>query len=231
MGFVGEQIGEFLAGEVFVAAFEMKLGELNSGARVGVVFEDLLPGGERFVFTPEFREGFGVGHEGVAIIVAGILAGDFLEQGGGFLRSALAEKALAEMSLEIRIGGVAFDGGAITLFRFGELALLKIDVAEFSVMMGLVEMMDLGLEFLDAVAAVGAGEFEAAGGGRLGTVNQEKIEDGSEAREKEHEESPDIFLPADGIDKHPERESGDEKEPWVLQGLDAKKVQNAGHPV
>ena len=54
VGFVHEEFVEFVAGEVFFAAFEVKAGELDAGAAVGVVFEDLFPGGKGGVFLAEF---------------------------------------------------------------------------------------------------------------------------------------------------------------------------------
>ena len=78
------------------------------------MFEHLLPGGEGGVFLAKLGQCFSVGHLRVAVIVAGVLLHDFFEEGRCFLRFALAEQALAEMRLEVDVGGVAFDGGAGT---------------------------------------------------------------------------------------------------------------------
>ena len=215
VGFVGEEIFEFFAGEVVFAAIEVKAGELDAGAGVAVVFEDLFPGGEGIVFLAELGERFGVGHHGVAVVVFGIAFDDAFEERDGFLGATLAEEALAEMRREIDVDPVALDRGAVTGFGFLELALLEIDVAEFGMVVSFIEMMDLALKFFNAFAVVGAGEFEAGGGAGLGAVNEEEIEDRAEAGKNEHEGGPDVFLAADGIDDHPDGEEDDQQNPWV----------------
>jgi hypothetical protein len=74
-------------------------------------------------------------------------------QQGGLV---LAEEALAEVGAGVNVLRVTFEGGAVAGFGRKEFALLEIDVAELGMMMGFVEVVDLGLEFLDASAVVSA---------------------------------------------------------------------------
>jgi len=136
---------------------------------------------------------------------------------------------LAEVRLEIDVSAVAFDGGAIAFFGVLEFALLEVDVAEFRVVMGFIEVMDLGLEFFDAMAIVGAGEFEAGGGTGLGSKNEEEIKDWADAGEENHEGGPDVFLAANGVDNHPDGKECDQQDPWVPQKVGVQEVEEAGH--
>ena len=136
---------------------------------------------------------------------------------------------MAEVRLEIDVSAVAFDGGAIAFFGVLEFALLEVDVAEFRVVMGFIEVMDLGLEFFDAMAIVGAGEFEAGGGAGLGTINEEEIKDWADAGEENHEGGPDVFLAANGVDNHPDGKECDQQDPWVPQKVGVQEVEEAGH--
>jgi hypothetical protein len=229
VGFVHEEFVEFVAGEVFFAAFEVEAGKLDAGAAVGVVFEDLFPGGEGGVFLAELGQCFGVGHEGVAVVVFGIRFDDAFEEWGGFVGFALAEEALAQVGLEIDVDAVAFDGGAVAFLGVLKFALLEIDVAEFGMVVGFIEVMDLGLEFFDAMALVGAGKFEAGGGAGLGAIDEEEIEDGADAGKENHEGRPDVFLAADRIDDHPNGKERDQQDPWVPQQVGIEQVEEAGH--
>src|SRR5262249_44921483 len=88
-------------------------------------------------------------------------------------------------------------------------ALLKIDIAELRVMMGLVEMVNLGLKILDAAAIHGAGQFEAACRRRRTAVDVEEIPKRADAGENQHEHHPKPFPAADGIDDHPDLENAE----------------------
>jgi hypothetical protein len=149
---------------------------------------------------------------------------DALQHWRCFLGATLTEEALAEVGLKIDVGAVALDGGAIAGFCFLELALLEIYVAEFGVMMGFIQMMNLALEFLDAIAIISAGEFEAGGGAGLNAVNEEEIEDRTDAGKDEHKSGPDVFLAADGVHNHPDGKENDQQNPWVPQKVLVQEV-------
>jgi hypothetical protein len=168
---VGDDVFQLGAGEVGLFAGEVEFGELDLGAGIGMAGDDLEPDLEGAVGFAEGGEGFGEGHEGVAVVVPGILGGDAFEEGAGFGGAFLAEEALAEMGAGVEVLGIAFEGGAVAGLGLGEPALLKIDVGELGMVVGFVQMIDLGLEFFDAFAVVGAGEFEPAGGGGGGAVD------------------------------------------------------------
>src|SRR5204863_8951916 len=140
-----------------------------------------------------------------------------LEERRGFSGSALAEKALAKVGLEIGVGAVAFHGGAVGFFGQIEFALLEIDVTEFGMMMGFVEMVNMGLEFFDAAPFVSTRQFEAAGGARLRAVNEEEVENGVDDREEKDEDSPKPFLAADLVNEHPDLDRKADHQPGLHQ--------------
>ena len=71
-----------------------------------------------------------------------VLPHDAFEQRLGLGGAFLAQQALAEMRPCINVLRLAFERGAVTRLRLGQLAALKIHVAELRMMMRLVEMMD-----------------------------------------------------------------------------------------
>ncbi len=86
------------------------------------------------------------------------------EERAGFGGAFETKEALAEMGAGINVLRVAFKGSAIAGFGFVELASLEINVAQLKVMVSFVKVMDLGLEFFDSAAIVGAREFKTACG-------------------------------------------------------------------
>src|SRR5262245_9231909 len=102
---------------------------------------------------------------------------------------------------------VALHGRAVTGFGQLELALLKINIAELRIMMGLIEMMNLCLESFDQTAVMGAGQFKAARGGRRAAIHDEEIKGGGQCGAKEDDDCPDPFAFEDGVHEHPEPEN------------------------
>jgi hypothetical protein len=49
-----------------------------------VMFEHGFPDRQRGVFLPELRQGLGISHEGVTVIMTRILAGNAFQERGGF---------------------------------------------------------------------------------------------------------------------------------------------------
>ena len=70
------------------------------------------------------------------------------------------------MRADVNVRGIAFERGAVTFFRFGQFAALKINVAQLKIVVSVVEVMDLRLKFLDAFAALRAGQFKSTRRGR-----------------------------------------------------------------
>lgn len=165
MEVVGEDFFEVGEGGGGLLLFDEEFCELDAGAGVGVVFEDLLPDADGGVDFSKGGEGFGVGHECVAVVVFWIFGADLLEEWFGFLGALLAEEGLTEVGAGVDVGGLAFEGGAIGFFGFVEFSFAKVDVAELEVVVGFVEVIDLCFKFFDALTGAGAGEFETGGGG------------------------------------------------------------------
>ena len=94
-------------------------------------------------------------------------------------------------------------------------------------MVRLIEMMNLGLELLDAVAVVSARQFKSARGGGRGAINRKVVEQRRESESHENEKCPDPFAPPDGIDKHPQAEERDDRKPGIGKPiLDVQQVGN-----
>jgi hypothetical protein len=74
------------------------------------------------------------------------------------------------------------------------------------VVVGVIEMMDLGLEMLDPFSIVGARQFKATSDGAGVSIDVEKIPERAEAGEGEDEHRPHPFAIAEGIDQHPDLE-------------------------
>ena len=104
-----------------------------------MVGRDVLPDAEGIVGFAQRREGFGVGHGGMAVIVFRIFPHHTLQQRLRLGGALLAEQALAEMGAGVEILPVPLQSGAITRLGLVEFALLKIYVPELRVMVRLVE--------------------------------------------------------------------------------------------
>jgi len=206
VGVVVDDLAEFGAGGFGLSGGGIELGELDAGAGVGVVFEDAFPGGESLIGLAERGVGLGEGHEGVAVVVVGVGGAGLFEEGKGFVGAFLAEEALPVMGEGIGVLGVAFEGGPVAGLGLGEFALLEVDVAQLGVVMGLVEVVDLVLELLDAPTVAGAWEFESADRGCRLPVDEEEVENGVEEREDDDEQHPEPLLAPDGVDDHPQGE-------------------------
>jgi hypothetical protein len=67
--------------------------------------------------------------------------------------------------------------------------------------------MNQSLQFLDAMAAAGAGEFETLSGRRRRAIYRKIIPEGHEAGKNPHDNGPEPFLAPDGVDEHPDLEN------------------------
>lgn len=96
-----------------------------------------------------------------------------------FRGSLLPEQALAVVCKGIGIVGIAFEGGTITCFGFGEFAPVKVNVTKLPVMMRFVEVMYLVFEFLYAAPVVCPGQLEASQSRSGGDpVHEKEIQNG-----------------------------------------------------
>ena len=207
---VADDILQFRPRQVRLVFGEVKFGQLHLGARVGMVLRDVLPVLERIVGFAEGGERFGQRHHRVAVIVVGFLVHDAFEKRPRLNRAIQADEALAKMRAGVNVGGIALERGAVTFFRLGKISALEINVAEQEMVVGVVEVMDLRLKFLDAFAAPRAGQFETARGGRRGgAINKEEIKQRCDAPADEDENRPQPFAVADGVDEHPDLERKD----------------------
>ena len=94
----------------------------------------------------------------------GILDANAFEQRTGLGRLFLAEETLAQVALSIDVLRVAFQCGPVTGLGLVQFALLEINIAQLEIMVRFVEMMDLGLEFLNPGALVRPWKLKAARG-------------------------------------------------------------------
>ena len=133
----------------------------------------------------------------------GFSGDDAFEEGARLGRLFAAEQALAEMGAGVDVLGVAFEGGAVAGLGLFQFALLEIEVAKLEVMMGVIEVMDLGLELLDAAAVEGARQFETARRRGGGPIDGEVVEERRDTPADEDEEGPEPFPAADGVNEHP----------------------------
>src|SRR5205823_9882359 len=105
-------------------------------------------------------------------------------------------QALAQMRPGVDVVRFPFQRRPVTLLRFVQFALLKINVAKLRMMMRFVQVMDLRLEFLDAATIVRTRQLEATRGGRGGAIYQKEIEQCAQAKSDEDESRPDpLFAP------------------------------------
>ena len=111
------------------------------------------------------------------------------------------------MGAGVNVLRIAFQRGAVAGFGLFQFALLKINVAELRVVVRLVEVMNLRLQFLDAAAAVRAGQFKSARGGRRGAIDEKIIQHRRQPPADENEHRPNPFLPPDRVNEHPDLET------------------------
>ncbi len=131
-----------------------------------MIFDHPFANGNGVFRTPNSGKGFGERHKGKTVVMLGVFGANLFEQRGGFGGLVLAQQALAKMRAGVYVLRVPGQSGAVTFLGFGQLALLKINVAKLVIKMRFVQVMDLGLQFLDAAAVKGAGQFESPRRGR-----------------------------------------------------------------
>jgi len=164
VGVIGHDLADFAQSEVPLIASDVKFSQLNFRARVGMVLGNLLPDFERRVSFVEGSQGFGESHQRIPVIMFRVFGDDAFEQWAGFGWTFQAKEALAKVSASVDVLRIAFERGAVTGLGLVELALLEINVAQLEVVMRFVEVMNLGLEFLNAATLLGARQFKAACG-------------------------------------------------------------------
>src|SRR6185312_14899770 len=118
-----------------------------------------------------------------------------------------AEESLTKVRPGVDILGISFQGSAIAGLGLFKFALPEINVPQMEMVNCIIEMMDLGLEFLDAFALGCAWEFETLRAGAGAPINVKEIENGTDDGEEKDECGPDIFPVSDGMDKHPKLEN------------------------
>jgi len=204
---IGDDVVELDAGEAGLFFDNAQFGELHFGAGEGMIVHDVLPDLERGVGFVQRRQRFGVGHERVAEVVLEIFAADGVEQRAGLGGTLQPQQALAKMRAGVNVVWLALQRGAVAFFRLGEFSLLKINVAELEMMVGVVEVMDFGLQFLDAGAALRAGQLKAAGGRGGTAIDGKVIPKRAQPGTDENKKRPKPFAVAQGVDQHPELET------------------------
>ena len=208
MHVVGHDILQFRPRQIRLIIGEVKPGQLHLGPRVGVAGRHLLPHLERGIGLAERGQRFGQRHQRVTIIMFGIFGDHAFEQRARFGGAFLAEQALAKMGARVHVPRITFQRCAVAGPGFIQFALLKINVAELRVVVCLVEVIDLGLQFLDAAAAVRAGQFKSARGRWRGPINEEIIQHGGQSPAQDNKQRPNPFALADGVNQHPDLENG-----------------------
>ena len=90
----------------------------------------------------------------MTIIMPWVLGAYAFEQRLCFSRALEPKQALPQMGADILILRIAFERAGVALEGLLKLPLLKVNVTQLKMMMGFVQMMNLGLELLDAAAVV-----------------------------------------------------------------------------
>ena len=161
-----------------------------------------VEGGVRFI---QRGQCFGIGHEGEAEVMFEIFAADAFQQRTGFGRTLQAHQALAQVGAGINVIRFTFQGGTITFFGLGIFATLKINIAQAVMVVGIIEMMDLGFELPDARPALGTGQLKAGG---LGRVTIQKINERRKAPADKNKDRPEPVPLAHGVNEHPQLKPG-----------------------
>src|SRR5439155_26118256 len=90
----------------------------------------------------------------------------------------------------------------------------KINVAELEVMVGLVEVINLGLQLLDAPPIERAGQLEAARGRGRGAIGVKVIPEGAQTWKEQDKQGPEPLPLANRMHQHPDREASDHQGHW-----------------
>jgi len=210
---------EFGAREVGLVFREVKFGQLHFRARIGMAGGDLLPDVESGLGFAQRRQRLRISHERMAVIMFGIFAADAFEQRPRVGETFLPQQALSEMRARVEVVRLAFERGAITFFGLGQFAALKINIAELEMMIGVVEMMDLRLKFLDALAALRAGQFKPARGRRRGAIDEKEIKHRRQSKADENKNGPKPFLPPERVNEHPKLERKCDQPPRIVDQI------------
>ena len=208
---VSNDFANLSQGQIISTLCDKELGQLHTGARVGMVFGDTLPHGDGCIHLTQRAERFSERHHRVAVVMFCILRDHALKNSTGVDRLVLTQQALPEVRARVDVLRVALQRGAVACLGLFEFALLKINVTELGVMMRFVEMMNLRLQLLDPFATVGAGKFKSPRDRRRIAIDEKEIPHGGKARQKKKEENPHPFLAPDGIYEHPDLERGKEQ--------------------
>jgi len=196
-------------------AGQVELGQLDLGARVGVVGRDLEPVLQGGIGLAEGRQGFSQRHERVAVLMFGILRHHALEQGTGLDRPLLPQQALAKVRPRIDVRRVPLQRRPVAGLSLFQSALVEVDVSKLGVVVRLVQVMDLGLQLFDAPPVGGAGQLEAARGRGRRAIDRKVIKQGGETHPDQDEQRPEPFPAAQRIDEHPEHKERYQQEPGI----------------
>ena len=131
---------------------------------------------------------------------------DAFQQRARLGKPFLPEQALAQMRTGVNVLRVKFQRSAITFFGLDQPAALKINIAQLEMVGGVADVIDLRLKFLDAFAALRAGQFKTARGRGRGAIDQKKIQHRRQTKPDENEKRPDPFAVAKGMNQHPDLE-------------------------
>src|SRR5207249_12279824 len=127
----------------------------------------------------------------------------------------LAQQALTEMCAGIDVLRIAFQRGAIAAFGLCQFALLKVNIAQLKMMVGLIEMVNFGFQLFDSAPVVSSGQLEAPSRRRRRPINCKVVEQGGESEAHEDEKRPNPFASPDGVNEHPQAEQRDQREPGI----------------
>jgi len=165
-----------------------------------------LPRSDRRVGFCQGSQSFRQGHLRIAIIVLRILRYHAFQEGASFRGSPLSQQALAEVRPRVDVLGIPFQGGAVRRLGLNEFSLLEINICQLGVVMCFVQVVDPGLQLLNAPPMVGTRKFEPAGRGGSFAKNEKKIKHRGQAKSKKDENRPNPLALPYGMHEHPKLE-------------------------
>src|SRR5882757_858434 len=108
VGVIGNDFADFVIGKVALVTSEVNFGQLDFGARVGMVLGNLLPDFERCVSFVKGGQGFGESHQRIPVIMFRVFGDDAFEKRARLRWTFRAKEALAKVSASVDVLRIAF---------------------------------------------------------------------------------------------------------------------------
>src|ERR1700744_2082446 len=127
-----------------------------------MMLHHMLPYPQRIVLLPERRQRFRISHQGIAEVMFIILPAVLFQQRLPRGRTIHPQQTWAEMRPRVYVRRITLHRRPIAFFRLRKFSLLKINITQLKMMVGIVNVMDLGLELADMLPALRARQLKTA---------------------------------------------------------------------